>query len=77
MDFKERTSVYCVEEFLNRGPGSLIQHVTNASSGKDHKREPIKDLIVSGIDSSEGKDQMGAITHLFMRPKDGPNSISL
>jgi hypothetical protein len=58
--------VYCVEEFLSPGnnfdESSLWHvHVTNASTIKGN---PIKDLIVSGFDSSEGKDQMGYYTPL-------------
>ena len=30
---------------------------------EDHKRESIKDLIVSGFDSSEGEHQIGGLLH--------------
>ena len=77
MDFKQRTSVYCVEEFLNPGnkfdEGSL-RHVTNASTikGNPLRISSFQELIKIG---SEGEHQMGYYTHLFMSPEDGPHTI--
>ena len=52
-----------MEEFLN--PGNNLDELSTArDQRKHHKREPIKDLIVSGFDSSEGKQQMGYYTPL-------------
>ena len=61
MDLKQRTSVYCVEEFLNSGWTRLS---TTRDQRERHKWEPIKDPIVSGFDSSEGEHQVGYYTPL-------------
>ena len=36
---------------------------TTRDQREDHKREPIKDLIVSGFDSSEGETSDGELLH--------------